>query len=72
MSKPNRAPTLAWVLRRNDPFGSYVQTGEGDTVDVVMPRDPGSAHGTRIVMDRPTARLLAKRINECLDETRKR
>lgn len=59
----NRAPGTCWALRKD--FLQWVQTAPGDEIRV---RTPG---GT-LYLDRATARLLAKRINECLDATVKR
>ena len=69
MSKPDRAPSSAWGLRRDIADG-YVTTARDDTIRVVMPEHPDGVHRAGITMSRSTARLLAKRINQCLDETR--
>lgn len=70
MSRPNRAPSTVWGLR---PLGTYpngyVRTLEEDDIEIVhieKERSPAEF----LVMSRKDARLLAKRINQCLDKTR--
>lgn len=72
----NRAPSLSWSLR-SDPQLGYVTTGENETVDIVVPclvkADPnGETVGVHVRLSRKDARLLAKRLNQCLDRTAKR
>lgn len=71
----NRRPGSIWsVYPPGDPrFNPYVSTAEGDLIVVSIPvdDDPGEMV-IQHAMTRSTARLLAKRINQCLDETRKR
>jgi hypothetical protein len=67
--RPNRAPSTSWFLRRDlerYPNG-YVSTSEGDEIRVTyfMRED----YPQTIFMTRRDARLIAKRINECLDRT---
>lgn len=62
--KPNRAPGVAWVLRRD--LRDYVRTLDDDRVLILAGEDRAILN-----LDRNTARLLAKRINECLDQTTK-
>ena len=59
----NRAPSTSWSLRKD--HVDYVRTNDEDGITIRV-------HGHFIVTDRATARLLAKRINECLDGTAKR
>lgn len=47
--------------------GCYVRTAPGDMVEIMMPMGGGLAEG--LLVSRSEARLLAKRINECLDTT---
>lgn len=65
----NRAPTKTWRTRR-DSSGSYVRTASDDQIMIVTNDYMGWAQAS--FMSRSEARLLAKRINECLDETVKR
>lgn len=73
MSADNRAPGAVWGLRKNG-LG-YVRTLPDDQI-LVSVINSGSTlvHPGRglIAMDRATARLLARRINQCLDATAKR
>ena len=65
----NRAPCQVWGTRR-DMSGGYVRTMSDDCILIF---EPGlSKNGQSIVVDRAEARLLARRINECLDATVKR
>ena len=72
MGRPNRKPgsvwTLRWPLVSRKPNGS-VRTLDDDYIGIGVWGDfrvgPGS-----IVLTRRDARLLAKRINQCLDATR--
>jgi hypothetical protein len=49
-----------WCLRRD--FRDYVRTTETDGIMLYV-------GGQFVYTDRPTARLLARRLNECLDDT---
>lgn len=62
-------PTIVWALRR-DFKGPYVQTHDARRIALSfpIPDDPGYVQVA--VISRADARLLAKRINQCLDETR--
>lgn len=62
---PNRAPTQVWCLRR-DQFCPMVYTGADDTICI---QGEGDQY---LDLSRKDARLLAKRINQCLDGTAKR
>lgn len=63
----NRAPNTIWSLRGvNSP---YVKTADGDRIEILVGDGAGYANG--LSFTRKDARLLAKRINQCLDETRK-
>lgn len=63
----NRAPNTLWSLRRVDSM--YVKTADNDKIEILLPDGKGYANGFSIT--RKDARLLAKRINQCLDATRK-
>lgn len=63
--RPNRAPSTIWTLRR-DRNTPYVATAPDDRIVFA------DGYGEALNMTRADARLLAKRINQCLDETRKR
>jgi len=56
-----------WPTRR-DLSGAYVQPDE-DHVWMWVPNYPGAEDGTRHLLTRHEARLLAKRLNQCLDAT---
>lgn len=68
----NRAPGIVWGLSATDLNRGYVRTLPGDLVLVVArnPTAPPDADLLYLQVDRYTARLLARRINECLDSTR--
>lgn len=66
---PNRAPGTGWYLRR-DTFDICVETAANDRVDIWGPTWRGDS--TMITVSRQDARLLAKRINQCLDATVKK
>jgi hypothetical protein len=65
----DRAPGTVWCLSRNN-LSTYVTTEINDHISLVGPDSVGSLTG--LVLTRHDARMLAKRINECLDETVKR
>ena len=69
----NRAPTTTWFMRdptpENYPNG-YVRTADNDMVQVIFCEERGQTCG--LMLTRKDARLLAKRINQCLDRTVKR
>lgn len=69
----NRAPSTVWGLRDLSKYpNGYVRTTEADDgIELVYFTAPG-AYAQVITMTRADARLLAKRINECLDSTVKR
>lgn len=64
----NRAPNTLWSLRGVNSL--YVKTADDDKIEILFPDGRGYANGFSI--SRKDARLLAKRINQCLDETRKK
>jgi hypothetical protein len=55
-----------WSTRR-DMTGSYVRCAEDDLIEVCVPIGNGMAQC--VPFTRREARLVAKRINECLDAT---
>lgn len=59
---PNRAPSTIWSLHRD--FRNYVCTLSNDEIGIHY-------NGRDLWLSRKDARLLAKRINQCLDETKK-
>lgn len=70
MSTPNRRPGTTWFMRQVSVYpNGYVTTHEGDLVGVYYFDSFGDAQ--TILLRRRDARLLAKRINQCLDDTRK-
>ena len=66
---PDRAPTRIWCLSRSN-LNTYVHTEANDHITIVGPDLTGAL--AALCLTRRDARLLAKRINECLDETVKR
>lgn len=72
--KENRAPGVTWLLRT-----PKVRRGSNASVQTVVDDYIGIGHWgdfrvgpQTLVLTRKDARLLAKRINQCLDETAKR
>lgn len=68
----NRAPSTAWFLRfplKHFP-NSYVHTTADDEIRVTYFLNENDAQ--TFFLSRKDARLLAKRINQCLDATVKR
>lgn len=63
----NRAPNTLWSLRGVNSL--YVKTADDDRIEIMFPDGTGYANGFSV--SRKDARLLAKRINQCLDATRK-
>lgn len=72
----NRAPGTIWPVRRTETgFGfPMVRTAEDDMVEIIFDPAVLDVVPLRNVMSlsRADARLLAKRINQCLDSTVKR
>lgn len=70
-AKPSRAPTCVWSLRwplvRKGSNG-YVKTLPDDYIGLSVWGDVRVGPSS-LVLSRKDARLLAKRINECLDAT---
>lgn len=63
-------PGSVWSLRKPGTFGNaYVQTASTETLYLNLPLDPGGRDRQRVEISRKDARLLAKRINACLDAT---
>lgn len=56
-----------WPTRR-DLSGAYVRP-DGNRIMAWVPDYPGDSFGTVLRLDRSEARLLAKRLNQCLDAT---
>lgn len=70
--KPSRAPGSVWGLSITDLNRGYVRTLPDDLI-LVVARDPTATPVDDLrylKIDRRTARLLARRINQCLDDTR--
>ena len=74
-SKPDRAPGRIWTLRwppcKAGQTNGKVITMPGDYIGIGVWGDHNVGPGS-IVLTRRDARLLAKRITECLDATAKR
>ena len=67
----NRAPSTIWPVRQVGVYPNYyVQTEDDDRISIASA--DGGMYMTAILMSRKDARLLAKRINQCLDETVKK
>ncbi len=62
-------PGITWMLRKFSkyPNGQVSTASEKDLIVSIYP-EPGKGYGFTI--DRRTARQLAKRINQCLDDTK--
>jgi len=66
---PNRKPGAIWTLRGIDQANNtLVRTRENDMVEIVFEDLNGIAS---VSLTRKDARLVAKRINQCLDGSRK-
>lgn len=63
-------PTVIWGLRRlgKHPNG-YVRTADAQHIEIAHSYGPGY-DSRRITIPRADARLLAKRILQCLEETK--
>lgn len=69
--KPNRAPNTIWISRIPPIYpNAYVLTAPNDEIRVSVFESEDDA--VTFYMSRKDARLLAKRINQCLDGTAKR
>ena len=68
----NRAPGVIWSLRRPGVHpNAWVRTADFDLIAIQHYSSPGDP-GAVLLLSRKDARLLAKRINQCLDGTKKR
>lgn len=62
-------PNIIWSARKWGTYpNTYVRTFNKEKIGIVMSEDEGN--GSAMIMTRRMARLLAKRINQCLDETK--
>lgn len=59
----NRKPGQPYCLREEWKTG-YVMTAPNDGIAIVLP-----VQGVKTILPRKDARLLAKRLHQCLDET---
>jgi len=67
---PNRKPGSVWTLRRiGQSANVFVRTKENDMVEIVFEDINGNA---TVTTTRKESRMIAKRINQCLDGSRKR
>jgi hypothetical protein len=67
----NRAPSIIWSLRGVGTYpNGYVRTTDDDGIHLVQV-DTEDGPVQEMWLTRADARLLARRINECLDRTRK-
>jgi hypothetical protein len=67
MTRQRPHANSVWPTRR-DLSGAYVKP-LGDRVQLWIPERPGAEDGARLLLTRHEARLLAKRLNQCLDAT---
>ena len=66
---PNRKPGAIWTLRGiSQANNTLVRTRENDMVEIIFEDLNGIA---AVMLTRKDARLAAKRINQCLDGSRK-
>lgn len=66
----DRFATTIWQARAMGAYpNGHVRTGPAKTIEVFVEVGDGYSHGLRIP-NRRLARLIAKRINQCLDETK--
>lgn len=64
----SHVPSVIWSLR--DPsYGSFVRTFDEDSIGLTLTDADPRMEGVSVVISRRDARLLAKRLNECLDDT---
>jgi hypothetical protein len=61
-------PGVVWSLRGFE-YGAYVRTNDDRSLYVSV-METGAVNPTGFFIDRKDARLLAKRLNACLDDTR--
>lgn len=62
-------PHVSWSLYRDDP-NTRVETTPDDRVRLVAHEENGDDALSSIVLSRKAARLMARRILECLDGTK--
>lgn len=63
-------PCVVWPIRRIGVYPQWiVKTHDVDTLEIQCFPDAGDGVGLRI--SRKDARMLAKRLNQCLDDTMK-
>lgn len=65
----NRAPGTIWSVGWPKDLRAYVRTTDDDRIRIAV--DVGG-YWSDLIVDRQTARMIARRINECLDATVKR
>lgn len=72
-SRAHGRRTSIWPTRR-DLQGSYVHVDPDDDemIEIVLPPDINRGTRTCVSIDRQEARMLARRINQCLDGTVKK
>jgi hypothetical protein len=65
----DRAPSTIWILRKiGAPTNGGVRTTEDDRISILYYGEDAD-RAQSIILSRKDARLLAKRINQCLDST---
>lgn len=68
----NRAPTTVWGVGMPPNMRAYVRTSDDDCIEISAKNPWDDGDWEWLVVDRQTARMIARRINECLDATAKR
>lgn len=67
---PHHKPTTFWAVKKIGVYpNSYVQTTEDNMISISLFHEK-DVDGIGFKIDRRFARLFAKRINQCLDETK--
>ncbi len=67
---PRHEPATFWSVKKIGIYpNSYVQTTEDNKISISLFHEK-DADGAGFKIDRRFARLLSKRINQCLDETK--
>lgn len=68
----NRAPSIVWTVGRHPNVRAYVRTTVSDKIMIAADDQKRDGLWDYIEVDRQTARMIARRINQCLDATVKR
>lgn len=63
-------PGVIYGFRKTGYPNGYVRTLDEDTLLIFYDENDNEENGQMMTMDRATARLLVKRINQCLEGTK--